>query len=266
MNDAEIPAPPAAPPIIAAVTAPETPPRGPWGFWGTAGLGVALISIYIFSQLIVTVGYLLIQLIQHQGKISVKIEAVAMDGDMVGVAVLLGSPIAIFFTGWFIKLRQGPTLADYLGLHWPSWRTVTLSSLGMVAVLIGSEGFTLLIDRPTVSDVMADVYRTANFKPLLWLSIVLLGPIAEEVIFRGFLFQGWSKSQLGGWGAIILTSVAWAIIHLQYNLYGVAIIFAYGIFLGLVRLRTGSVLLCAVLHCLMNLIATIQMELYLASL
>ena len=265
MNDVEISVPPpCSPPIIPPATPTETPPRLPWGFWATTGFGVALISIYVFAQSIVTVGYMVIEALWHHGKISLKLEEVAMDGDVLGIAVILGAPVVILFAGLFIKLRHGPALVNYLGLNWPRWRAVILWSLGMAAVLISGEVLTMLINRPVVPDVMIDVYRTADFKPVLWLAIIILGPAVEEIIFRGFLFHGWKESRLGSWGTIVLTAASWAIIHLQYDFYGIATIFAYGIFLGLVRLRTGSVLLCTGLHCALNLIATIQAELYLA--
>jgi membrane protease YdiL (CAAX protease family) len=53
----------------------------------------------------------------------------------------------------------------------------------------------------------------------------------------------------------------WAAIHLQYDAYGIGMIFVCGILLGYARMRTGSVLLCMVMHAFMNLVATIQTEL-----
>jgi len=40
-------------------------------------------------------------------------------------------------------------------------------------------------------------------------------------------------------------------------------IFFFGLLLGTVRLRTGSVVLCTVMHAIMNLIATIEVEVFL---
>ena len=73
-----------------------------------------------------------------------------------------------------------------------------------------------------------------------------------------FLFAGWSESKLGVGGAIVLTSFLWAAIHLQYDLYHIAMIFLFGIVLGVARHRTGSLIVPIVLHGAMNLIATIE--------
>lgn len=266
MNDVENPTPPACPPpIISAFALTAAPPLPPWKFWATTGLGAGLLAIYIVTQSFVVVGWLAFQALQHQGKIELDVAALSMDGDVLGSAIVLGSPLTIFFAALFIKLRQGPTLRDYLGLHWPKWWAVAGWSLGMIAVLCGGELLTHWLKHETVPESMLTVYRTAAFKPLLWLGIIVVGPAVEEVIFRGFLFRGWQESRLGNWGTILLTALLWAAIHLQYDLFGIAIIFAYGIFFGLVRLRTGSVWFCLALHCALNLIATIQVELYLAT-
>jgi len=42
-----------------------------------------------------------------------------------------------------------------------------------------------------------------------------------------------------------------------------AMIFFFGLMLATVRLKTNSVLLCSVMHAIMNLIATIEVELFL---
>ena len=47
-------------------------------------------------------------------------------------------------------------------------------------------------------------------------------------------------------------------IHQQYDLYGVANVFAAGLLLGYARLRTNSIYSGLLMHALMNLIATIE--------
>ncbi len=45
------------------------------------------------------------------------------------------------------------------------------------------------------------------------ISVIIIAPIAEEFIFRGFLFSQLKRTQLGGWGAVSLSSFLWTIIH-----------------------------------------------------
>ena len=267
MNDVEPPASPGdLPPIISPSEVPAQPAvAAPWGFWATTGLGIALLGIYFVGQSLVTIASVVIHTLGTGGKLtSEQSLAKAMDGDVISIALGFTAPATIFFIGWFIKLRRGPTWRDYLGWHWPKWRVALLWSGGLLLLWVLSELLTQLFQRPSVPEVMLAVYRTANFKPLLWLGIILVAPVVEELIFRGFLFPGWAESRLGGWGTIVLTALLWAAIHLQYDFYGVASIFCFGIFLGWMRFRTGSVLLCIALHCLQNLAASLQVEFILA--
>ena len=48
-------------------------------------------------------------------------------------------------------------------------------------------------------------------------AVCLLGPIAEELGFRGLIFHAISNSRLGTSGAVLLTSVAWSCLHFQYD-------------------------------------------------
>jgi hypothetical protein len=92
----------------------------------------------------------------------------------------------------------------------------------------------------------------------MWLGAVVIAPAGEEVMFRGFLFRGWARSERTVWPAIIVISVLWASLHVQYDWTGIAQIFAIGLFLGFVRWRSGSTLLTFVLHALFNLEGTME--------
>ena len=95
--------------------------------------------------------------------------------------------------------------------------------------------------------------------PLLWLAVVVAGPIVEEALFRGFFFRGIQCSKLGAPGAIIITSVLWSALHLQYDTFEIATIFVFGLLLGCVRWQTGSLYLTIILHSLSNLVPTIAL-------
>ena len=55
--------------------------------------------------------------------------------------------------------------------------------------------------------------RRQRWGTLTWLlattalAAVVVAPVTEELIFRGFLHRGWERSRLGVSGTIILTSV-----------------------------------------------------------
>ena len=67
---------------------------------------------------------------------------------------------------------------------------------------------------------------------------------------------------MGPIGAIGITSFFWAIIHLQYDVYGIATLFVLGLLLGIVRFKTDSIYLPIIMHSLTSFVATIETALY----
>ena len=90
------------------------------------------------------------------------------------------------------------------------------------------------------------------------LALVVAAPVMEELLFRGFLLRGYAASRLGPVGAVLLTSAAWASMHVQYEVFYVVQIFILGCVFGWLRLRSGSTTLTLILHGLVNLTAITQ--------
>jgi membrane protease YdiL (CAAX protease family) len=72
------------------------------------------------------------------------------------------------------------------------------------------------------------------------------------------LLPGLAASFLRPAGAILLTSVVWASMHLQYEPFYLIQATAIGVAFGWVRWRSGSTLLTIVLHALVNLTSLVQ--------
>ena len=64
------------------------------------------------------------------------------------------------------------------------------------------------------------------------ISVVIIAPIAEEFIFRGFLYSQLSRTRIGPWGAVTLSSLLWTVIHFQYEALILIVLYIFGIFLG----------------------------------
>ena len=103
-------------------------------------------------------------------------------------------------------------------------------------------------------------FRSWQAQPL-WVSaarvlgVGLLGPLAEEVAFRGLLDF---RLRRAGWPAgVVLGVVAagWAALHYAYAPAVVAVIFVEGLLLGLARRRTGSLWVPVLMHVAWNLYA-----------
>ena len=87
----------------------------------------------------------------------------------------------------------------------------------------------------------------------LWTLATVAGPVAEELLFRGFLHHG-LRRQLGAIGTLLVTSIMFALIHRGYG-YGwdhVIFAFVYGLMLGGLRWYTGGTTASLAAHVMVN--------------
>lgn len=136
--------------------------------------------------------------------------------------------------------------------------TVTLSILiGIGMSVVGDELdrlFQMVIPLPEYfSEIMTSmVAHSATDWVLLLVGVVLFAAISEELVFRGFL-QVTLEKQGDVTKAVLMSSLAWALIHL--NPYWVVQIFIMGVIIGFMAWRTGSVLPGMIVHAVNNFIS-----------
>jgi len=162
----------------------------------------------------------------------------------------------------FAKLHKNISLKDYIGFREPLKSEWVRWLLVLAAFLFLSDGVSHLLRQPIVPPFMVKAYKTASSLPALLLAVIVVAPIFEEIFFRGFLFQGIRYSRLGPVGAVGITSLIWAVIHLQYGVYGIATVFVLGLLFGIARLKTDSIHLLMVMHSVVGLVATVETAVY----
>ncbi len=248
------PAPAAAPLDLVVETAATIKAPRPWGPWATLGWSLLLIVVFAAIQVVSAVAFVAaVRVIKGP---NADLIAAGGSGDFVALATFTSTPFVVGLTALIIVAR-GCSVRDYLALQWPPVRKGVLAFLAMVVIAVSSDGLSVLLGRPVVPPVMVDMFRSA-WLPTLLLAVVVLAPIGEEVIFRGFFYRGIAASRWGPVTAIILSATGWALLHAQYDWYGVASIAVFGLYLGFVRYWTGSLLLTMVLHAVMNGVATLE--------
>ena len=91
---------------------------------------------------------------------------------------------------------------------------------------------------------------------MILLTVCLVMPIMEEIIFRGWLYSKINQTQLGGLGALISTSTIFTLIHTQYNhLLTLASVFSLGLLLGFIRYKTGNTSYAIAVHISFNVLS-----------
>ena len=182
----------------------------------------------------------------------------------VGMLMPLGALVIMLF----VITRDGYTKEGLksLGLHrlglraWPVAIGVPLLVLGIAYGLVWSTGLAEFI----VPDRLVDSSASLGIPLWLFMPLTIIGPLftlglvlslGEEIGWRGYLLP--RLEFLGVWAAVLLTGLAHAVFHLPFiffttlyhaeaNKFVVVPMFVLsvtmvGMFLGYLRLRTGSV-------------------------
>ena len=82
-------------------------------------------------------------------------------------------------------------------------------------------------------------------------AIGLLGPFAEELLFRGLIY-GYVDGRFGARAAWAISSVLFALAHAEPA--HVALVFPIGVLLGWVRMRSASLWPCVLAHMINNIV------------
>jgi membrane protease YdiL (CAAX protease family) len=234
--------------------APETAvPRTPWGLWATLGW---VILAFVLSA----VAGLVVLLIWRPDAIMSGGTDMLKDGPLISITTIASAVVQVGMLALAARLAHWPA-GEYLGLVRPATRPALIAIAVLIVFLLGYDGLTYLLGRDIVTPFQVDTYRTARDSgslPLLWLTFVIVAPIAEEIMFRGFLFRGWVRSERSAIPAILVISLLFAAIHVQYDWFGMLQVFFIGLLLAIGRWRSGSTLLTILMHLLANLWATIE--------
>ena len=245
---------PENPPVMVAPG--QRPPRV-WKFWGTA-----LWGLFIFGGMFVGQAAVIAFLVLRQGgpfDMAAAIHVVA-GGLTISLSVIMGLP-AVLAAAWIAIRPTRTPFADYLALRWTSRSNLFIGVVSLTLLVVGWDLVSRALGREVTPGFMGEVLKSAQADGALWLLVVafcIAAPVSEEILARGFLYRGWSESRLGIVGAIILSSLAWTSLHLQYDWFFFGEIFSIGLLLGYLRYRSNSTWLTIVLHGLNNFAATVQ--------
>lgn len=221
------------------------------------------------------------------GTITIFLASQLLAGLIVGLGIWLftpgsitdkldSSPLSLFF---FFLLAEGLTVGLVLlllrrkkiglksiGLRKPKANDITKGLIGFAvfyAVLIISLAI-LSVFFPGLNDTQQDIgfnnLSGSGGRILALISLVLLPPLAEEVLARGYLFSG-LRARLSFIRAGLITSLLFSFAHLQLGdgsapVWGAAVAtFVLSLVLVYLRESTGAIYAGICVHLLNNLIA-----------
>ena len=236
---------------------PQDPRPLRWGPWATLGWGFPLAATAILSQTLGAFGFAMWWRFLHPDQPITRAD-IATNGPLLAFSLAVSAPIVLGLLALVVRASR-VTVIEYLALKWPRWRDFGIGAAALAGVLLATGALAGLTGQET-PEFVGDTYisaKNAGMVPLLMVSFVCLGPLQEELLFRGFFFRGFIPA-FGAWPTIILTSAVWAFTHVQYQWFFVGEIFALGMVFGWLRWRSGSTILTIVLHAAVNGMALVE--------
>lgn len=179
------------------------------------------------------------------------------DGDLTllgATVILVSTQAALLLVTWLFVVRPNalsgvwnpgpdPAGAARSGLLWGIVAWVGATALGALAVLV-LEALGMDLD-PQAAEQAVTLLEPWLVVP----AVVILAPIAEEIFFRGVVFNAWRREGGRRW-AYIGSAALFAVIHLSWA--SVVPIFALGLALAWAYERTGSLVAPIVMHAVVN--------------
>jgi membrane protease YdiL (CAAX protease family) len=237
-----------------------------WKFWGTALWGLFVFAAMFVGQIAV-VAYFVLRGDTPLDLASLKawlgsdaFTALLSGGLTISLSVIMGLP-AVLAALWLAIRVSGTPFTDYLALRGTSWTNFLIGAIALFVLVMGWDLVSRATGREVEPGFMGEVLKSASADGALWLLVIafcVAAPISEEFFARGFLYRGWSESFLGPAGAVVLSSVVWTGLHLQYDWFFLGEVFSIGLLFGYLRYRSNSIWLTVVLHGLNNLAAVVQ--------
>ena len=179
--------------------------------------------------------------------------------------ILLAEGTVVGLVYWILRRRKLKLAAIGLGRR-ISWRDIKWAVggfLGFYGLLFAVTAILLLfvpgfdVDAP--QDVGFNILATPLDQIIALVALVILPPIGEETLMRGYLYSG-LRSRLHFWPALLITSLLFGVAHLSTGVSGPLWAAAVDTFilsavLVYLREKTGALYAPIMLHGLNNLVA-----------
>lgn len=218
----------------------------------TLGLLAWVFAIFMVVQLLFGQILATVQLlgVSFQGVNTVVFSAVA------GIVIYSSTLVLVVGLPWW--LRKKKTTIQQLGLQrppkvidvlWLGGGVVGYLMLTLVATSLAM-AFLPFIDFAEKQETGYEAVSQYYEYVLAFIGLVVVAPIAEELLFRGYLFGKLKQYKIKTWVVVLATSALFGIAHMQLNV--MVDTFALGIALALLRVFSGSIWPSILLHMAKN--------------
>ncbi|MCC6645779.1 MAG: CPBP family intramembrane metalloprotease [Polyangiaceae bacterium] len=185
----------------------------------------------------------------------------AKGGDIVNLQLCFSAGLAV--VTWGVARFHLPSrpAADALGLRAVPWWVIALSGLIGCAMLLPAAWIDDRIEQlfPRSAEeaaARAEALSLATLPRKIAFAVAAmgLGPVSEDLFFRGAMFRATRRTEAAAM-TVASSALAFAIFHVDARMFPIALL--GGLVLGVLRLRTGSVLASTTAHVAYNGVITL---------
>lgn len=241
-------APVAAEPAEATATV-EGPPPHRWGF----GAFLLVFAVFVLSAVLIGA---IVRMVAPGGAGAAPLVLV---GTM--VPTMLAAAVALLVT----RLRgNGPRIDLRWSLRREDIRVgLRFGLVGLVCTTVAAIVWTNVVGEENAGSALGKLVENNRMPALagivMFLFVWLIGPLCEEIIYRGLLWGALERLKWGPWAVFGLTTVIFAVSHLEP--LRTSLLLVIGVPIGLARLFTGRLGASIIAHQVNNFLPALAVML-----
>jgi len=183
------------------------------------------------------------------------------DGDFANAATISCVGYLILFAGmsfWSDRIGAGPFAGamklspDWIGIAAITGPIVFSGTSMLMSLVLNDDGTWWLRD-----EAVQDLPQITDRTLLMAVLVVVLIPLVEEVSFRGIALGCLVARRIDPVTSVLITTLGFTAIHTNYSPLGMIPIFIGGLYLGALRLLSGTVAAPLIAHISANFIVIV---------
>lgn len=168
--------------------------------------------------------------------------------------LIISSIISILFMKWPLNMLSFKQEITPSGIS-PIWNIIVL-----IASMLGIYSINLLTEFTELPNNLQDILPEMTKSVMGFFCIGILGPIAEEFIFRSAILGYMLRNGVNAKLAIIISALIFGIIHL--NPAQIPYAFLIGVIFGVIYYKTRNIILTVILHIVINSSSSLAINIY----
>ena len=248
------------------VSAPFERPASPPGPGSATGLIAGYLALQLLTGFVFSLGIMLVTRLNQpirdlQAAISETFSQPGMQAWLAIASLGVAAPLTLWmaYRQWLPWWSDGPPPGLGFTLPTRAWFFALAIATGLLMPWLGSLLTQWLAHGHPFTQDIQQIGGQTPLAPrmVLVLMVVCVGPVVEELLFRGVLLSALMRRWHVGW-AVALSSLVFALIHLpglDYQWYALPSLLLLAVLLAMLRLSSKSIWPAVLAHGINNLVA-----------